>query len=357
MQVVWKDKIDSDWQQNYPTRPPPLLEVELNGMAPWAREDEPANMLPNNNIKIALDVNYCTPTSSELKVTTETLSEGGFGGWWCPTDASVAWITCASTRIPIIVTTPWDGAPDGRVGTVIRNTPRLCQPLLVDLFRDYNPLHSVLGEVRRSLGGWGSRLDKTKMAKAMVHGVYEPKILLGRFRDNCYVSFISMPPELEEGAKHAVYCFLQTVFKMPMKWEPHPSPKEVTWCESSITIQSHGLSLRRKGVAQQNNHLQEGTEWERWVSVGSPNASFTLQSMLPSLLLKSIWNATNITDVIANFTSILRGIGWHGYPRQWWRMCVLRFLGKHSLQDVITFHDITKWVREGKTLRNLPGRG
>ena len=111
------------------------------------------------------------------------------------------------------------------------------------------------------------------------------------------------------------------------------------------------FSLTRKGVIRS---LTEGAicgEWLRWVPVGSANATFTLTSMLPSLFLKSVWYAASQEDIVANFRSLVWGVGWNSYPKPWWLPCLQKFVRRYGLSGLISLGSVTTWVREGKQAR------
>ena len=42
-----------------------------------------------------------------------------------------------------------------------------------------------------------------------------------------------------------------------------------------------------------------------------------LCSMLPSLFLKSVWYAASTGNLVANFRSLVWGVGWRGNPKEW----------------------------------------
>ena len=112
-----------------------------------------------------------------------------------------------------------------------------------------------------------------------------------------------------------------------------------------------GLTLGRKGAthALEREGQKEGMcEWDKWVSVDSANARFTINSYLPSLFLKLVWYAACSKDIIANFRSIAWGIGAKRYPVEWWSPLLKKFLAKHKLDKLIPLPVFGRWVREGK---------
>ena len=65
-------------------------------------------------------------------------------------------------------------------------------------------------------------------------------------------------------------------------------------------------------------------EWSRWVSRESPNARIVWHSQLPSIVLKSIWHVLPTNDLAANVRSQLCGMGFHRYPKRWWRQALFK---------------------------------
>ena len=66
------------------------------------------------------------------------------------------------------------------------------------------------------------------------------------------------------------------------------------------------------------------------------------------VFLKSVWYAASAGDLVANFRSLVWGVGWRGYPKEWWLPCLERFLRKYNLMGVISLGSVATWVREGK---------
>ena len=121
-------------------------------------------------------------------------------------------------------------------------------------------------------------------------------------------------------------------YGLPLKWELHTDG--VTWGETYIHLGPLGLTLSRKGAthALEQEGLNEAMcEWDKWVSVDSANARFTINSYLPSLFLKSVWYAASSRDIIANFRSIAWGVGAKKYSVEWWSPQLKKFLSKHKL--------------------------
>ncbi len=81
------------------------------------------------------------------------------------------------------------------------------------------------------------------------------------------------------------------------------------------------------------------------------NARATLRSTLPSILLKSLWNACSFQDLHTNVRSLMWGIGIHKYPISWWRPAILKFLRRYDLLRAFGLQKLEAWVREGKIAR------
>ena len=176
-----------------------------------------------------------------------------------------------------------------------------------------------------------------------------PAIIISRFRDNVYIAVISINPVMIPGIKKAVMTLLNVLYGLPLKWEPHT--EGVTWGEAFIDMGSEGITLRRKGATHELRHMQtKGVlcEWDKWVSVDSANARYTVNSYFPSLFLKSVWYAACAKDVITNFRSIAWGIGARGYPGDWWSPLLKKFLVKYKLDELIPMPVFERWRREAK---------
>ena len=109
----------------------------------------------------------------------------------------------------------WDGAPDGRVGTILASAPARDRALLRDFFRELDPMDSVVSETRQGWWGWARRpADPEPPASS------SPRVLLSRFRDNIYIVFMNILQPLLPTVRRAVMCFLQCLYRVPLKWEP-----------------------------------------------------------------------------------------------------------------------------------------
>ena len=61
-------------------------------------------------------------------------------------------------------------------------------------------------------------------------------------------------------------------------------------------------------------------------------------------LIKCVWYASDIDCLLANLKSVMRGMGYHGYPPQWWRGSLRSFYLKVGLRRLVRFKTLRKWV-------------
>lgn len=80
-----------------------------------------------------------------------------------------------------------------------------------------------------------------------------------------------------------------------------------------------------------------GLDWEWWISRGSENARTLVRSLLPSLALKSLWDALSVEEVLANFRSLFWGIEWVGYPLSWAQAPRRRLIDQHNLTTLLPY--------------------
>jgi hypothetical protein len=172
-------------------------------------------------------------------------------------------------------------------------------------------------------------------------------VILSRFRDNLYIALIGLGGDLLLAVLLALETLLLLIYGIPMKWEKHPP--RVIWGECSLEPKAQGMSLLRKGAHLPGQPLEKG-EWMKWVGVESMSARFTLRSLVPSLLIKCIWFAGSLSDMVTNLRSVCWGLGWHRYPRQWWMPAINRIFKRLSLFQLVQMKSIDQWVGEGKLL-------
>ena len=144
--------------------------------------------------------------------------------------------------ISVLTTSIWDANKGGRVQIIIDNSPKKDIKLLQGFFAEFDPLKSVLAELRRGWMGWDKR--QGSQVEADTCQTKQPLILLGRFRDNCNIMFLNFPPYLLPFGRTMVEALLLTLYKVPLKWEEHPPM--VTWCESQVRFLEGGPSLEKE---------------------------------------------------------------------------------------------------------------
>ena len=87
-------------------------------------------------------------TSPNARLFTEhDLNERGFRGLWAPVDHLLGTIQIDSHVVLLANTAPWDGAPCGRLCTIVRHTPALQRGRVGDFLKCYNPVSGVVGEI------------------------------------------------------------------------------------------------------------------------------------------------------------------------------------------------------------------
>ena len=156
-------------------------------------------LLPHSSREVQLSITdpaeVCHPSSHPSLLLSRTLAstdrasvsrciirEDGFGGWWSPTDSSFGFLQVAGMRIDLLVTSLWDGAPDGRMGTITACAPARDRAHVRDFFREIDPITCVADEAQRGWWRWATR-----------RGDPEPPVssslcvLLSRFTDNIYI--------------------------------------------------------------------------------------------------------------------------------------------------------------------------
>ena len=69
----------------------------------------------------------------------------------------------------------------------------------------------------------------------------------------------------------------------------------------------------------------------------------------------STFGTTSAEDLVANFRSLVGGVGWHAYPRDWWLPCLEKFLRKYDLLPIVSLGSVATWVREGKRAQQGSG--
>ena len=91
-------------------------------------------------------------------------------------------------------------------------------------------------------------------------------------------------------------------------------------------------------------------EWTRWVHRLSPNARSVWRSQFPPLVLKSMWYSLSVRDICCDIRSLMWGMGYHGYPKQWWQPKLYAMWRKYRLDRCFSMHQADRWVAEGATI-------
>ena len=81
----------------------------------------------------------------------------------------------AELNVLLVRSTAWDGAPDGRLRAIMRDTLRRDQHVTRELCKEYKQLPCVVAELSQSRG------DDPGLFPPL------PVILLSRFKDNVYI--------------------------------------------------------------------------------------------------------------------------------------------------------------------------
>ena len=115
------------------------------------------------------------------------LSQQGFDGWWNPMEKLLGCMHLGSHNVLLVHSTAWDGAPDGRLGAIMRGTLRHDQHLTRQLCKDNRALPYVLVEVRSAVPHDAQYFPPV------------PIVLLSRFKDNVDRVCLNIPEEVVPG--------------------------------------------------------------------------------------------------------------------------------------------------------------
>ena len=134
------------------------------------------------------------------------LHNEGFQGWWAPVEATLASLQVDSVPIFFLKSTLWDGAPEGRLSLIVKHMPARDGHKVGVHLKGFDVFRSVLNEALHP-PDWGGcdGLDS--------EGV--PFVLFGRYRDNIYVVYSALPPDVERWVHSAVpTCPVRYPFEM-----------------------------------------------------------------------------------------------------------------------------------------------
>ena len=287
--------------------------------------------------------------SSALHLVSWTaLSEAGFQGWWSPVESLVAVLQVGDRPVMFLRSTPWDGAPEGRLSVILQNTPTRDKHKVGVHLNGYNVFYSVLGEVHQP-PAWKQAPDADPLAF----------VLFGRYRDNVYVLFSGIPAVHRGWVEYSVALFLRTVYGIPLKWEIHPDDG-VNWGEAWVSVQPHRVSILRKGVCRSMAELCDpplSVEWTRWVHPSSPNSRLIWQSFLPAAMAKCVWFAWDREDVRVNFRSLVWGLTVCQVPGVWWKARLRRFWDFWSLGRFFSVDEVFAWQAQARQARGETSSG
>ena len=267
-------------------------------------------------------------------VSLPALSQSGFDGWWSPMEKLFGCMHMGELNILLVRSTAWDGAPDGRLGAIMRDTLRRDQQVTREMFKDYKQLPCVLAEISQSRCGDPSLFPPVLM------------ILLSKFKDNVYIICMHIPSSLMPVVLEGITQLLQLIYGLRLKWEKHA--ELVTWGEGKLGTAPDGrMLLYRKSCTLSLAVPISQYEWGTWVDRHSPHCRLVWRSQFPGLLHKCVWYALTHEALQANMRSIMWALGCKGYPQQWWVRVLRRFWGAHALHNVIPLRQMFIWCQQG----------
>mmetsp|Transcript_53028 Transcript_53028/g.94640 ORF Transcript_53028/g.94640 Transcript_53028/m.94640 type:complete len:338 (-) Transcript_53028:80-1093(-) len=292
--------------------------------------------------KVFMDGMLRSPTTKD--VTRQSLKEEGFEKYWAPVERLLGCLEWGEDKLFLLNSTPWDGACEGRLGTILKNTDFANKKRVRDFFARPDPLGPLVGECKAKRVFYANipLSDNHKLA------------LISRYRDNIYICLANIEDEELDLVRLCLSTFLNCVYGIPLKWEPHEGG--AVWGEACI---SHtpapstdgladtrgGISVVRKGCVK---HLDgEGPkEWDSWVSSVSPNGATVWSSQFIAILHKCLWYAVTVNDIQFNLRSLMWGVGCKHYPWRWWYGSLKRFHRKF-LSSIFPLKTLLTWHSEG----------
>ena len=253
-------------------------------------------------------------------------NKNGMSGWFQQDATCLFKLKVGDQTIPVVCIELWDSHPEGRVGKIIDKSVVRQRHFLRGYFSTFMPLHCMVAEV----------LESPAPSPDAV-------ILLSRYMDNNYIGVINVSPCHLDAVRTFLASFYSVLYDLPMKWEPEGDT--VSWCEASLSTDS---SLTLKGVP----HTPLGPEdvcemWHRWPDRWSPNCRVVLQSMLPSIIRKSIIFCSSPRERLLNLEAVVQGCGFKLYPWAWWWMPLRVRLKDLGLLTSVPMHLVKIWYQKG----------
>ena len=161
--------------------------------------------------------------------------------------------------------------------------------------------------------------------------------------DNNYIGVINVSACHLDAVRTFLASFYSVLYDLPMKWEPEG--ETISWCEASLSTDS---SLTLKGVPHTPLGPDDVCEmWHRWPNRWSPNCRVVLQSMLPSLIRKSIIFCSSPGERLLNLEAVVQGCGFKSYPWAWWWMPLRVRLKDLGLLTYVPMHLVKIWYNKG----------
>ena len=118
---------------------------------------------------------------------------------------------------------PWDGAAGGRIDTILKHTEPKNKHRVREFFSHLQPISSILGESIKVDG-----LKATDIASVPPM----PIILMSRYRDNIYLTFLNLTAQETAVAKILISSLLHCIYGIALKWETHG--ELVVWGECQV---------------------------------------------------------------------------------------------------------------------------
>ena len=130
-------------------------------------------------------------------VSLPVLQHEGLQAWWAAVQAMLASLQVNDVPILFLKSTPWDGAPNGRLTVIVEHTPARDKHKVGVHLKVFDVFHSVLDEALRPP-------DRSMDANLVM-----PFVLFGRYRDNVYVIYSAIPPMIEPWVDFVVATFIR----------------------------------------------------------------------------------------------------------------------------------------------------